>query len=231
MLWQSGRQKPDPSDTLGVLLMSLSFGVSMKTWFAVAVLAVSAVAVGCHDDGPHGDPEGHIQRYRSKYGPDSQVPTQGAILASSETPATQPSGKVVTAGGPMTVTSAPVAVSEVLAHPEKYADQPIRIEGTVSSVCEKKGCWARLTDDKTPAGQDLFVKFECPEADDGRVLPLSVKGNPAVVQGTVKVTEMSEAKARHYAKDAEKSDAEVNQIVGPQKQVTVASPSVQVTVK
>lgn len=138
-------------------------------------------------------------------------------------------GKVVSFGEPITVPVAEtVKVSDVMKSPEKFVGKPIRITGTVRDVCEKKGCWATLSEG---SGEPLYVKFTCPAEENGRVMPMEARGRPATVQGVVKIKEIDEEEARHYAEDAGKSKAEIEKIVGPQKQVTVSSPSVQVIMK
>lgn len=148
----------------------------------------------------------------------------------TEKKAVKPESKVVSFGEPMTVpASQTVTVSQLMASPEKYVNTPVRITGTIDGVCEKKGCWATLTDGK--AKEPLFVKFTCPAEENGRIVPLEAKGRPATVQGVVKIKEVSQEDARHYAEDAGKSKVEIEKIVGWQKQVTVSSPSVQVVMQ
>ena len=117
-----------------------------------------------------------------------------------------------------------VDVSTLLKDPGAYAGKPLRITGTVRQVCAKKGCWLTLGDADQAKG--LFVKFTRPI--EGRLIPAEAIGKPAAVQGEVRVTQMSEAQARHYKKDAGATQEEIERIVGPQKRVIVASPAAQI---
>jgi uncharacterized membrane protein YcgQ (UPF0703/DUF1980 family) len=58
-------------------------------------------------------------------------------------------------GGEVTLENA-VALSEVYAQPDKYNGQEMRIDGTITEVCQHKGCWIKLTD-----GTDMLtVRFK-----------------------------------------------------------------------
>lgn len=111
----------------------------------------------------------------------------------------------------------------LLTRPDAYNGKNLRITGTVSEVCTAKGCWLSLGG---PQDEGLFVKFICPI--EGRLIPAEAVGKPAIVEGTVTVVSMSEEQARHYAKDGGATEAEIAKIVGPQKRVTVASPSARI---
>ena len=46
------------------------------------------------------------------------------------------------------------ALDKVLSNPDAYANQSLLVEGTVKSVCTKKGCWMEISaskDAKQPA--------------------------------------------------------------------------------
>lgn len=115
-----------------------------------------------------------------------------------------------------------VPVEELQANIAKYDGKPLRVTGKVSDVCAKKGCWLKLGS----GGEPLFVKFTCPVGD--RLIPAEAVGKDAVVEGTVKVVEISERQARHFKEDAGAPPEEIAKIVGPQKQYIVASPSARV---
>jgi hypothetical protein len=151
-----------------------------------------------------------------------------AAAAAEKQPVVSASGGYVSIGDPMKLSSAPVPVAAVLASPTSYTGKPIRIAGTVEGVCETKGCWINLSD--PASNQKLFVKFTCSD-EGGRIVPMEAKGRPAIVEGTVVVKEISEADARHYAEDGGASKEEIAKIVGPQKQITVSSPSVQIAMR
>lgn len=122
-------------------------------------------------------------------------------------------------------TQPPVPVAAILANPAKYDGKELRITGQIAEICEKKGCWITLADPATK--KDLFVKFTCSE-QGGRIVPLEAAGRTAIIEGVVSIAEISEDEARHYAEDKGASKAEIAKIVGPQKQIRVSSPNVQI---
>jgi len=98
-----------------------------------------------------------------------------------------------------------------------YEGKPVRVAGTVSKVCERKGCWLEMTD----GGRELFVKFTCPI--DGRLIPMEAIGKSAIVEGQLAIKEIPEADPRHLAEEGGKTPEQVAKIIGPQKQVTLKS--------
>jgi hypothetical protein len=70
-----------------------------------------------------------------------------------------------------------VKISELLGHPEKYVGKTVRVEGIVTAVCAKRGCWMELASDKE--FQSIKVKV-----DDGvMVFPMEAKGKVAAAEG------------------------------------------------
>jgi hypothetical protein len=131
----------------------------------------------------------------------------------------------VSYGAPMKLAASDtVSVQTLLADPANYDGKYVRVAGTVDKVCPKKGCWLQLHDTKT--NESLFVKF--PDPAEGRLIPLDAVGKPVVVEGTVKVKEISEALARHYKQDAGAPQAEIEKILGPQKQISITNGSAQI---
>ena len=70
-----------------------------------------------------------------------------------------------------------VKISELLAHPEKYVGKPVRVEGIVTGVCVKRGCWMELASDKE--FQSIKVKVN----DGVMVFPVEAKGKVASAEG------------------------------------------------
>jgi hypothetical protein len=87
-----------------------------------------------------------------------------------------------------------------------------KVKAKVLDVCPKKGCWLKLAvNDSTTA----FVKMK----DYGFFLPTAVKGKTIVLDGEVKMLTTSVDELQHYAKDAKKSQAEINAITQPKKRL------------
>jgi hypothetical protein len=111
-------------------------------------------------------------------------------------PAAAPAGDAL--GQPLTLSQS-TPVSTLVAEIDKYDGQKVRVEGTVTEVCAKRGCWMTIASD-TP-GKDLRFKVE----DGVLTIPLAAKGRYAVAEGTArKVTlspEDAQAMREHEAEE------------------------------
>ncbi len=88
----------------------------------------------------------------------------------------------------------------------------VKIEAKVLEVCKKKGCWVNLyVNDSTT----VFVKMK----DYAFFVPDDMVGKTVVLEGEAfeKVTSVNELK--HYAEDAGKTQAEIDQITEPEKSI------------
>ncbi|GAA4452821.1 hypothetical protein GCM10023189_16830 [Nibrella saemangeumensis] len=94
-----------------------------------------------------------------------------------------------------------------------------KVEGTVESVCQAKGCWMKV---KTSDGETMRVSFR----DYGFFVPKDIVGKTVVVQGTAQTTTTSVAELRHYAEDAGKSKNEIEKITQPEKALTFVADGV-----
>lgn len=87
-----------------------------------------------------------------------------------------------------------------------------KVKGKVLDVCPKKGCWLTLAvNDSTTA----MVKMK----DYGFFLPVAAKGKTIVLEGEVSMITTPVAELQHYAKDAKKSQAEIDAITQPKKEI------------
>ena len=98
--------------------------------------------------------------------------------------------------------SQPVKVSELIASPDKYVGKIVKVEGLVTEVCAKRGCWMNLAGDKE--FQTIRIKV-----DDGVIVfPLSAKGKKAAAEGTFTKIELSKEQTLEYKKHmAEEANA------------------------
>ncbi|MEZ0607141.1 DUF4920 domain-containing protein [Fibrella sp. WM1] len=94
-----------------------------------------------------------------------------------------------------------------------------KVEGTVESVCQMKGCWMKL---KTTDGQTMRVTFK----DYGFFVPKDISGKTVVVEGVAKQTTTPVSELRHYAEDAGKSKEEIAKITEPEKAITFVADGV-----
>lgn len=87
-----------------------------------------------------------------------------------------------------------------------------KVQGTVESVCQVKGCWMNV---KLDDGQTMRVTFK----DYGFFVPKDLAGKTVVFEGKAfqKVTTVKDL--QHFAEDAGKSKAEIARITKPEKAV------------
>ncbi len=88
----------------------------------------------------------------------------------------------------------------------------VKIEAPVDAVCQKKGCWMDL---KMADGETMRVTFK----DYAFFVPKDAAGKTAIVDGVAKIEETSIADLKEYAKDAGKSQAEIDAIKETQKEL------------
>lgn len=98
---------------------------------------------------------------------------------------------------------------------------PVKIKGKITDVCSKKGCWAKvqINDHET-----AFVKMK----DYGFFLPTSAIGKTVVIDGEAYIESTSVEELKHYAEDAKKSQAEIDAISEPGKQIRVTATGIRV---
>lgn len=96
---------------------------------------------------------------------------------------------------------------------------PIKLIGTVSSVCQKKGCWLQLD---IGEGKMMRVKFK----DYAFFVPKNISGKTVVLDGYAYNSTTSVAQLRHFAQDAGKSKAEIEKITEPEVNLNYEARSV-----
>lgn len=116
-----------------------------------------------------------------------------------EAPAAAPEGKVY---GAALVGEQVVTIAQVMDDPSAFEGKTVRVEGMVTDVCTKRGCWFEMAGDRP----GMKMRFKVKDGD--MVFPPSAKGKRAVAEGTVSVTTMSLEDTRkfeaHMAEDAGK---------------------------
>ncbi|MEM9489273.1 MAG: DUF4920 domain-containing protein, partial [Myxococcota bacterium] len=98
-----------------------------------------------------------------------------------------------------------VAISKLMENPEAYAGKTVRVEGTVTDVCPKRGCWFEM------AGERPGDKMRFKVQDGVMVFPMDAKGKHAVAEGVVVTQTLSledtrkyfEYQAKEYGKDVD----------------------------
>jgi hypothetical protein len=95
-------------------------------------------------------------------------------------------------GEPITSADA-LALSNVLAKPDDFANRTVTVEAQVRRNCTRRGCWMELSEALDPALPGCRVTFK----DYGFFVPLDSAGSKAKVQGTVEVTRVGPDEVAH----------------------------------
>jgi hypothetical protein len=106
-----------------------------------------------------------------------------------------------------------VEIAALLADPDTYVGQPIRLEGNVASYCHHQRGWFALADaEGTVVRLVTAPAFKVPE---------SIEDVQGVGVGTVEIIEIPEEQAKHFAGDHGLGTQKPEEISGPQKRVIV----------
>lgn len=85
----------------------------------------------------------------------------------------------------------------------------VKFKSEIIEVCQKKGCWMSMDlDDDNVA----FIRF----TDYGFFVPMNAEDQNVIVEGRAFVSITSIDELKHYAKDAEKSQEEIDAITEPE---------------
>lgn len=114
-----------------------------------------------------------------------------------------------------------ISLSELFDKLQKSENVTAKIKGKVAEVCTKKGCWLIM---EMPDKSKMQVKFK----DYGFFVPVDLTGKTVVLDGEARQKLVSVNELKHYAQDAKKSQAEIDAITKPEKQVTYTASGVLV---
>ena len=95
----------------------------------------------------------------------------------------------------------PVALAEIIANDDDYADQEVVVKTRVAKVCQKKGCFFIAQDGEAMAR----VSFK----DYGFFVPTDTGGKTVTLVGTFSKKVITEAQAKHFAEDAGEDPSKV----------------------
>lgn len=120
-------------------------------------------------------------------------------------------------GEEFSTSSAPVPLATAMAD-ESMHGKEIVVEGEITDVCTKKGCWLVLADGES----SMRITFK----DYGFFVPVDSFNRRAVVRGVISVETIDEETAKHYAEESRGEDPET--IEGPQTVVTMVASGVRI---
>ena len=98
-----------------------------------------------------------------------------------------------------------VAIPELLAQPDLYVGKKVRVEGVISAVCAKRGCWMTVTDPES--GKGVRIKVE----DGVIVFPMEAMGHKTAAEGVFEVVgpageHAAAAKHAEHAENAKQTE-------------------------
>ena len=97
----------------------------------------------------------------------------------------------------------------------------VKLEGTVTATCAKKGCWMDVA-----SGEDtIFVRF----LDYGFFVPTEgAEGKRTVVEGEAFYDTLTVPMLKHYAEDAGRSQEEIDAITAPELRLAFTATGVMI---
>lgn len=124
-------------------------------------------------------------------------------------------------GKPFTMNGAAMPIGDVLAKAASYEGKTVKVTGLVTQVCQAKGCWFEVA----PAEKQKGVRIK--SADYSIFVPKDCAGRTATIEGTFKVTTLTEAQAKHLAEDAAKAGQKAPEVKGPVQEFQLAATAVE----
>ncbi len=91
-----------------------------------------------------------------------------------------------------------VDVAAAVAQPNDFTGKTVCLSGSITGVCQTKGCWMTLGAGKSP----VFVKFK----DYAFFVPKDATGRNAVIEGTLTMKQETVEETKHYLEDAGKNE-------------------------
>ena len=113
-------------------------------------------------------------------------------------------------GKEFTVESKPLSLKEAIGQLSQNQGKEIIIRSEISQVCQSKGCWMKIREGNT----EVRITF----ADYSFFVPKDSAKRKVLAKGKLFEKEISAAEARHYARDAKASEAEIKAIQTSRKE-------------
>jgi len=107
-----------------------------------------------------------------------------------------------------------ITYDELLPKMTAVDSMPAKVTGKVHEVCQKKGCWITIVSDQ-PGTPEMRVTFK----DYAFFMPKDLSGKKVVIDGYAIVETTPVDVLRHYAEDAKKSQAEIDAITEPKREL------------
>lgn len=107
-----------------------------------------------------------------------------------------------------------ISYERLLQKMDKDGGARTTVRGKVQSVCQHKGCWMTIVSED-PTKPVMFVKFK----DYGFFVPKDIQGKEVIMKGEAYYEETSVKELQHYAEDEGKSQAEIDAITEPKREL------------
>jgi hypothetical protein len=196
----------------------------MNKPFAFALFCALIAAVGCAKRTADTTTEKPTAEAQPEKASPAQMPASMPSADKGPTKGEKPADRgqvdedgVIRRGFGLTANTVAISVGEGASKAEEYKGKMVKVQGKVSEVCAKKGCWFALTDDAgnvmriTSKGYKFFV-------------PKDAVGKLAVVEGELEVKMLDVATAQHYEDDrVEGTGEKAKKVTEPQRSVSVAA--------
>lgn len=111
--------------------------------------------------------------------------------------------------GEKSTTAGAIPASSIASKMKGHDSLAVKIRGTVTGVCQMKGCWLQVD---VGEGKTMRVRFK----DYAFFVPKNISGKTVVLDGFAYNSTTSVAQLRHYAQDAGRSEAEIGKITEPE---------------
>jgi hypothetical protein len=111
-----------------------------------------------------------------------------------------------------------VSVDELLADPLKHNGKTVRVEGMITDVCPKRGCWMNL------AGSQPGQKLKYKVVDGEMVFPAESKGQWAIAEGVVAARQLTIEETK------EQAEYEAKEYGIPYDEASITKPKVSVRI-
>ena len=76
-------------------------------------------------------------------------------------------------------------IETLLANPDDYVGRTVRVDGVITGVCKKRGCWMQITDSES--GNGVRIKVE----DGVMVFPYTSMGREAQAEGVFEAIKLT----------------------------------------
>jgi len=107
-----------------------------------------------------------------------------SLVICAMTAAAASAGEAETYGDGVTLAEA-VAIDTLIANADEYVGKKVRVEGVITGVCKKRGCWMQVTDPSS--GNGVRIKVE----DGVIVFPYESMGHEAAAEGVFEAIKLT----------------------------------------